>query len=179
MSKSEIIKEDDKHMDKSKEKSEGLVKTMGGEQVVQQEETIALFEGAIRVPKEQRFRHLNMEKKHYYSVNNPKFSSLIANPVISEKSMAICANGYYTFKVDKKATKRQITHAIEKIFGIAVVEIKTIRTGSMVSRWSHKKKKNLKEGIGKKALIKFNPEVEIDMERVQNIMQNRTNIMER
>jgi large subunit ribosomal protein L23 len=143
------------------------------------EETVNLFEGAIKVPKNQTFKHEKMDKKHYYSVHNPKFSNLVLNPLISEKSMAVCSNGFYTFLVDKKATKKQITHAIEKIFGIAVIDIKTIRTGNMISHWSHKKKKNLKENIGKKALIKFNPDVEIDMERVQTIMQNRTNIMER
>jgi ribosomal protein L23 len=87
------------------------------------------------------------------------------------------ANGYYTFKVHKTATKQQIVHALEVMFGIAVVEIKTIRTGQTKAHWSHKKKKNIKVEVGKKALVKFNPDVELNMEKIQSMMDNRQQMM--
>ena len=107
-------------------------------------EQVTLFDGAITVPKDQKFKHVNFPKKNIYNVYNSKFGSLLVNPLISEKSMDMTANGYYTFKVHKTATKQQIVHALEVMFGIAVVEIKTIRTGQTKAHWSHKKKKNIK-----------------------------------
>lgn len=155
---------------------------MNKEEIIKNEgnvvETVTLFDGAITVPKDQNFKHVNIPAKKKYNVYNPKFSQAVANPVITEKTMAMTEDGYYTFKVDKKATKHQITHCLELMFGIAVVEIKTIRSGSMTAHWNRKKKKkNIKVDISKKALVKFNPAVELNMEKVQSMMDNRQNMM--
>lgn len=55
-----------------------------------------------------------------------KYLDIIKAPVITEKSQIEKENGKYTFKVDPKANKTEIKLAIEKIFNVKVVNIKTI-----------------------------------------------------
>jgi large subunit ribosomal protein L23 len=52
---------------------------------------------------------------------------VILEPVVSEKSYALMADGKYTFRVDDRAHKTQIRHAVEEIFGVGVVEVRTVR----------------------------------------------------
>ena len=53
--------------------------------------------------------------------------SILIRPVISEKSYALIAEGKYTFRVADRAHKTQIRHAVEEIFGVGVVEVRTIK----------------------------------------------------
>ena len=55
-----------------------------------------------------------------------KYLDIIKAPVITEKSQIEKENGKYTFKVDPKANNTEIKLAIEKIFNVKVVDIKTI-----------------------------------------------------
>ena len=56
-----------------------------------------------------------------------KYLEIIKAPVITEKSANLAQNeGKYAFKVSPKANKTEIKNAIEKIFGVKVVDIKTI-----------------------------------------------------
>ncbi len=52
---------------------------------------------------------------------------IIRKPIITEKSMQLVeSNNSYTFEVDRKANKVEIKKAIEEIFGVTVVSVKTI-----------------------------------------------------
>ena len=51
---------------------------------------------------------------------------IIVKPIITEKSSSNVAEGKYTFKVAKKATKVQIANAVEELFGVKVVSVNTI-----------------------------------------------------
>ncbi len=55
-----------------------------------------------------------------------KYLDIIKAPVITEKSSNEQAKGKYTFRVDPKANKTEIKHAIEKIFNVKVVSISTL-----------------------------------------------------
>ncbi len=55
-----------------------------------------------------------------------KYLDIIKAPVITEKSSNEKAKGKYTFRVDPKANKTEIKHAIEKIFNVKVVSISTL-----------------------------------------------------
>src|SRR6476646_6550619 len=44
----------------------------------------------------------------------------IIRPVVSEKSYALIGEGKYTFRVDDRAHKTQIAHAIEELFEVTV-----------------------------------------------------------
>lgn len=50
---------------------------------------------------------------------------IIKKPYITEKSNADMAEGKYTFVVDTKATKTEVKMAVEKLFGVKVVQVNT------------------------------------------------------
>jgi large subunit ribosomal protein L23 len=52
---------------------------------------------------------------------------IIRQPIISEKSYALIAENKYTFRVHPKAHKTQIRAAVEEIFKVSVVEVRTMR----------------------------------------------------
>lgn len=52
---------------------------------------------------------------------------IIKEPIITEKSMQLVeSNNSYTFKVDKRANKIEIKNAIEYVFEVTVLSVKTI-----------------------------------------------------
>ncbi len=51
---------------------------------------------------------------------------IIIAPVITEASMDRVPNKTYTFKVAKNATKPEIAHAVEAMFGVKVDKVNTI-----------------------------------------------------
>ena len=59
-------------------------------------------------------------------MKDTKYLEIIKAPVITEKSEAAKSNQQYTFKVDPKATKLEIKDAVEKIFKVKVLSVKTI-----------------------------------------------------
>ena len=60
--------------------------------------------------------------------------SVIIEPVVSEKSYALMADGKYTFRVDDRAHKTQIRRAVEEVFDVGVVEVRTIKVRSKPKR---------------------------------------------
>jgi large subunit ribosomal protein L23 len=52
---------------------------------------------------------------------------VIIEPVVSEKSYALMADGKYTFRIDARAHKTQVARAVEEIFGVEVVEVRTLQ----------------------------------------------------
>ncbi|ATZ17005.1 50S ribosomal protein L23 [Williamsoniiplasma luminosum] len=52
-------------------------------------------------------------------------TEIIKKPVLTEKSFLGHANGVYTFKVDKRATKTEIKRAFEQIFEVKTKSIRT------------------------------------------------------
>lgn len=51
---------------------------------------------------------------------------IIKRPIVTEKTSTELQNGKYTFEVAKNATKIQIAHAVEKIFGVKVLSVNTV-----------------------------------------------------
>lgn len=60
--------------------------------------------------------------------------SVIVEPVVSEKSYALMADGKYTFRVDDRAHKTQISRAVEEVFGVTVVAVRTAKVRSKPKR---------------------------------------------
>jgi large subunit ribosomal protein L23 len=52
---------------------------------------------------------------------------IIRQPIISEKSYALIAENKYTFRVHPRAHKTQIRAAVEEIFKVQVVDVRTMR----------------------------------------------------
>ena len=51
---------------------------------------------------------------------------IIIKPIVTEKSNSNLAEGKYTFKVAKKATKVQIANAVESLFNVKVLNVNTM-----------------------------------------------------
>lgn len=52
---------------------------------------------------------------------------VIRRPIITEKSMAAMGNRKYTFIVDIHANKFEIKEAVQKVFGVKVQDVCTIK----------------------------------------------------
>ena len=59
---------------------------------------------------------------------------VIIRPVVSEKSYVLATAGKYTFRVHPDAHKTQIKQAIEQLFDVSVVEIRTSTVPSKPKR---------------------------------------------
>jgi large subunit ribosomal protein L23 len=61
-------------------------------------------------------------------------SQVIIRPVVSEKSYALATVGKYTFRVHPDAHKTQIKQAVEALFGVGVLEVRTSSVPSKPKR---------------------------------------------
>lgn len=85
---------------------------------------------------------------------------VIVEPVISEKSYALMAEGKYTFRVNDRAHKTQISKAVADIFGVSVVAVRTSRVRAKPKR------RGLHRGHTrgwKKAIVELGPGERIEL----------------
>jgi large subunit ribosomal protein L23 len=61
-------------------------------------------------------------------------TQVIIRPVVSEKSYVLAAADKYTFRVHPNAHKTQIRQAIEELFEVKVVEVRTMSVKSKPKR---------------------------------------------
>lgn len=52
---------------------------------------------------------------------------VISKPLLTEKSVKLARQNKYSFRVHVRATKIDIRHAIEKGFGVRVIDVNTMR----------------------------------------------------
>ena len=81
-------------------------------------------------------------------------SQVIIRPVVSEKSYVLATNDKYTFRVHPDAHKTQIRQAIEQLFEVKVVGVRTISVKSKPTR------RGLYQGrtrTWKKAIVQVRP----------------------
>jgi large subunit ribosomal protein L23 len=86
--------------------------------------------------------------------------TVIIRPVVSEKSYALIAEGKYTFRVDERAHKTQIAHAIEEIFEVKVNRVRTSKVRAKPKR------RGLQQGrtrAWKKAVVQLAPGERIEL----------------
>ena len=79
---------------------------------------------------------------------------IIRRPIITEKSALLAEKAVYTFEVAKDANKVEIKKAIEEIFEVKVVAIRTVNV--------HRKQKRMSRYEGfkaayKKAIVRLEP----------------------
>ena len=85
---------------------------------------------------------------------------IIRRPIITEKASGLVENLQYTFEVARTANKSEIKEAVEKIFNVNVVEVRTINV--------HRKAKRMQRYEGyksayKKAIVRLVPGQTIDV----------------
>jgi large subunit ribosomal protein L23 len=61
-------------------------------------------------------------------------TQVIIRPVVSEKSYVLASTNKYTFRVHPSAHKTQIRQAIEDLFGVHVVDVRTMSVKSKPKR---------------------------------------------
>lgn len=61
-------------------------------------------------------------------------SQIIIRPVVSEKSYVLAAVDKYTFRVHPDAHKTQIRQAVEELFDVKVVDVRTMSVKSKPKR---------------------------------------------
>jgi large subunit ribosomal protein L23 len=61
-------------------------------------------------------------------------SQVIIRPVVSEKSYVLSGVDKYTFRVHPDAHKTQIRQAVESLFGVHVLEVRTVSVKSKPKR---------------------------------------------
>lgn len=91
---------------------------------------------------------------------NTKYLEIIKAPVITEKAAYAGENNVYMFYVDPKSNKTEIKLAIEKLFNVKVMDVRTINV--------HPKKRRVGRYTGltnrkKKAIVKLAPGQTIEL----------------
>jgi large subunit ribosomal protein L23 len=61
-------------------------------------------------------------------------TQVIIRPVVSEKTFVLAEAGKYTFRVHERAHKTQIRQAIEQLFDVHVVDVRTTSVKSKPKR---------------------------------------------
>ena len=64
-------------------------------------------------------------------------SQVLIRPVVSEKSYVLASADKYTFRVHPDAHKTQIRQAVEALFDVKVVEVRTLSAKSKPKRRGH------------------------------------------
>jgi large subunit ribosomal protein L23 len=81
-------------------------------------------------------------------------TQVIIRPVISEKSFALAEAGKYTFRVHDHAHKTQIRQAVEALFDVNVLEVRTSSVKSKPKRRAHTSGRSRQ---WKKAVVQVGP----------------------
>ena len=88
-------------------------------------------------------------------------TEIIKAPLISEKSTFLAnVKNSYTFEVDKSADKGQIKAAIEKLYNVKVVEVRTVNVAGKPRRTRSGYKTT---GEWKKAIVQLHPDNKIEL----------------
>jgi large subunit ribosomal protein L23 len=92
--------------------------------------------------------------------------SIVIRPIVSEKSYALLAANKYTFRVHDDAHKTQVRQAVEEIFGVRVLDVRTMKVRPKPKRRGYTAGKT--RGW-KKAIVQLHPEDHIELFEGQEI----------
>ena len=92
--------------------------------------------------------------------------SVVIRPIVSEKSYALLTANKYTFRVHDDAHKTQVRQAVEEIFGVRVLDVRTMTVRPKPKRRGYTAGKT--RGW-KKAIVQLHPEDHIELFEGQEI----------
>jgi len=95
---------------------------------------------------------------------NPR--SVIVRPIVSEKSYALLAANKYTFQVHDDAHKTQVRQAVEEIFNVRVLDVRTMSVKSKPKRRGYTRGRTAE---WKKAIVQLHPDDTIELFEGQEI----------
>ncbi len=64
-----------------------------------------------------------------------KPEDVIKKPVLTEKSLLLAKEGWYTFLIDRRASKGQVKEAIEELFKVKVDKVRLLNVSGKPKRW--------------------------------------------
>ena len=77
---------------------------------------------------------------------------ILRRPIITEKSMKLAKDGFYTFEIDKEAKKPQVAKAVADKFSVKVASVKIINIKGQVKQQRSVRKSFTAAAI-KKAIV--------------------------
>jgi large subunit ribosomal protein L23 len=86
--------------------------------------------------------------------------TVIIRPIVSEKSYALLTANKYTFRVHDRAHKTQIRQAVEEIFGVRVIAVRTMSVKSKPKRRGYSSGRSRS---WKKAVVQLHPDDHIEL----------------
>lgn len=90
--------------------------------------------------------------------------TVLRAPVITEKATKVGQNNQYVFEVDPQANKHQIRAAIEQMFDVQPVSIRTVRIkGKVKTRYTRQGLQTGRTNLKKKAYITLKEGQTIDV----------------
>ena len=92
--------------------------------------------------------------------------TVIIKPIVSEKSYALLSANKYTFRIDPRAHKTQVRQAVEEVFGVRVLEVRTATVKSKPKRRGHTSGRTRE---WKKAIVQLHPEDTIELFEGQEV----------
>jgi large subunit ribosomal protein L23 len=92
--------------------------------------------------------------------------SVVIKPIVSEKSYELLAANKYTFRVDERAHKTQVRQAVEEIFGVRVLDVRTMTVKPKPKRRGYTSGKTR---AWKKAIVQLHPDDHIELFEGQEI----------
>ena len=94
--------------------------------------------------------------------------SVLIRPIVSEKSYALLGANKYTFRVHDDAHKTQIRQAVEEIFGVRVIDVRTMSVKPKPKRrgWSSGQTRSWK-----KAIVRLHDEDSIELFEGQELAE--------
>lgn len=91
------------------------------------------------------------------------YLSVIKRPIISEKSTRFAKSKSYVFEVAGEASKGAIKKAVEDLFNVTVLKVRTLRNAGKQKRSLTNRKTLYRKPVTKKAVIEVNKDQKIDL----------------
>ncbi|MDA8357735.1 MAG: 50S ribosomal protein L23 [Actinomycetota bacterium] len=89
-------------------------------------------------------------------------TTVIRRPVISEKTYSLMNRNVYVFVVDPKATKIDVRHAVEQVFGVKVDKVNTLNRKGKTTRNRRTNTRGRRPDT-KRAIVTLHPGDKIDL----------------
>ena len=89
---------------------------------------------------------------------------ILRRPLITEKTSFQSSNlNQFTFEVDSRANKHQIKEAVETMFDVTVLRVNVINRPAKVARSLRNRRRQVRRGGYKKAIVTLKPGDRIDV----------------
>lgn len=86
--------------------------------------------------------------------------TILKRPVITEKALTLARSGFFTFAVDRQASKKMIAKAVKDEFGVDVISVATMLVKGKSRRVGRTRREVATQQL-KKAIVKLKKDQKI------------------